>query len=250
MYRFLLTPKWLVGIVLAASATVVFVLLGFWQLARHEEREAFNHALSTRLHEPPVSLEAVAADPDAHAYRRVAVRGVYEHDREVLLAGRSLEGRAGHHVLTPLRTAQGTVVVNRGWVPLELTDPPLAEAAPPPGELQVEGVVFPGERAARAGAAREGGRLRYVSAVDLAVLGEWVGGSLLPVYVLAQHQDPPSGRELPVAAPLPEVEDGPHFSYAIQWFVFAGVVAIGFPLLVRSVGRDRTGARGREASPA
>jgi surfeit locus 1 family protein len=191
--------------------------------------------------EPPAQADALrGADPDALVYRRVSVSGTYETEREVLLAARTLDGRAGHHVLTPLRTEDGLlVVVDRGWVPLEESDPPVAAAAPPSGVVEVDGLLLPSEPARRAGAFGDGSGLEFVSAVDLDRLGGWLGEPLAPLSVRLQDQRPGNAGALPVPAPLPETNEGNHLSYAIQWFLFAGVVAVGFPLLVRRTARDR-----------
>jgi cytochrome oxidase assembly protein ShyY1 len=55
---------------------------------------------------------------------------------------------------------------------------------------------------------------------------------VLPVYLALETQDPAQQGDLPVPLDLPELGEGPHLSYAVQWFLFAAVVAIGFPVLV------------------
>ena len=62
----------------------------------------------------------------------------------MILYGRSLDGQAGNHVLTPLVLADGrAVVVDRGWVPFEMDEPPVADGAPPgETEVEVEGTLF------------------------------------------------------------------------------------------------------------
>ena len=57
----------------------------------------------------------------------------------------------------------------------------------------------------------------------------------LEVPVLDGTDDPADG--LPIAAPPPALPEGPHLGYAVQWFLFAGVVVVGYPLLLRRVTR-------------
>jgi cytochrome oxidase assembly protein ShyY1 len=38
--------------------------------------------------------------------------------------------------------------------------------------------------------------------------------------------------------PTPATDDGPHLSYAVQWFLFAGVGLIGWPVLLQRTGRE------------
>lgn len=249
MFRFLLSPKWLVGHLLIAVVAVSFVALGLWQLDRHEQRTARNALVADRMSAPAADLD----DLDGHAetdlaYRRVRVSGHYAVQDELLLTPRSWNGQPGHHVLTPLATDDGdAVLVDRGWVPYELSDPPVGEAVPPDGEVQVTGLVFPDEPAARfAPALAADGRLTTVSRVDLERLQRQVDLPLRPFYVQLESQGP-AGGQLPVAADPPDLTAGSHMSYAVQWFLFAAVGVIGYPLLVRRTALER---RDGQAHPA
>ena len=151
--RSLLTPRWLLGHLLALSLIVSFISFGFWQLRRLDQRDARNALLETRLSAPPqpyaelmTGLEARPdrTDPEA-AYRRVSVSGRYDPANEVLLRSRALDGQPGYHVLTPLRFAEDrALLIDRGWVPFELDNPPIEEAAPPES-VQVTGVLQPAQ---------------------------------------------------------------------------------------------------------
>jgi cytochrome oxidase assembly protein ShyY1 len=249
MYRFLATPKWVAGVVLATTTVALFVALGFWQLSRQADRELFNTTLTERAAAAPVQAQALrTGDPGALTYRRARLEGTYEPEREVLLAAQSLGGRAGHHVLTPLRTEDGLVViVDRGWVPMEETDPPIDAAAPPAGPVVVDGLLLPAQSARRAGSFDAGSGLEFVSALDLEHIAAWLGEPVAPLALRAQAQEPANPGALPATPALPEVDEGNHLSYAVQWFLFAGVVAVGFPILVWRVARDRGTA---SAAPA
>lgn len=207
--------------------------LGIWQLDRLEQRRTYNALLQQRLAMPPEPLDGVvgAGKPPtaaAVAYRRVEVRGTYDAEHEVVLFGRSLNGDPGNHVLTPLVAADGrAVIVDRGWVPGGLGPPP-GEAAPPSGTVRVTGVLFPSE---------EGGSFDpasgTISRVDVAAIGRRLPYDVEPVYLWLLAQQPKSPSSLPVPPPLPELTDGPHLSYAVQWFSFAAVALIGYGVLIR-----------------
>jgi surfeit locus 1 family protein len=249
MLRLLRSPRWVAGHILVLVTVVGFANLGLWQLDRLESRRAYNALLGERMAADPLPADALpTADPAA--YRRVALTGTYEAEGEVLLSTRSQDGRPGHHVLTPLRTDGGLVVVDRGWVPLDLDDPPVAEATPPAGEVTVRGVLFPSFPARRSGALDGGeGRLQFVSDVDLEVL-TGVLGPVAPLWVLADAQEPAQGGVLPLTAPPPPLTEGSHLSYAIQWFLFTGVVVVGYPLLLRRTLRDEQEAEAAGSPPA
>jgi cytochrome oxidase assembly protein ShyY1 len=234
-YAFLRSPLWIAGIVLALVGVVLFVNLGLWQLRRLDERRAMNTAIIERSDEEPVDLGSLVAthgrDPDALAFRRVSVSGRYDPEAEVLRAGTTGSRGSGNDVVTPLFTDELAIAVDRGWVPIEVEGPPVVTALPPQGLVDVVGVLLPGETAGSLGTPDGDGLYATVGRIDLVALAPQWGGDVLPVYLLLETQDPP-GAELPVPRAAPEPSEGPHLSYAIQWFVFAAIVLIGFPVLV------------------
>jgi len=247
--RFLLTPRWLGLLAFALLVAAACVRLGIWQLDRLEQRRALNAEIRRGLAAPPAALESLAgADATDLAYRRVEVTGTYDPEREVLLYGRALNGEPGHHVLTPLlleRPVDGAraILVDRGWVPFALGTPPVAPAAPPTGAVTVAGFLLPSpeetdvviERAAD-------GRPLTVAHDVPAEIGPELGLALFPLAVQLQRQTPPQPGELPALVPPPELSEGPHLSYAIQWFTFATIALVGYVLLVRRELRDRARA--------
>jgi len=235
--RVLWKPKWIAGHLLAVTVVVLFVNLGLWQLDRHQWRAGLNAAITEGLRAEPVPFGRLT--PGRRDYRRTAVSGRYLSEREVLLTPRNERG-PGHHVLTPLRLGDGRLlVVDRGWVPFALDEPPVREAAPPGGEITVEGVLLPATHVDAKAVRDDDGRLLRVAAVAPAVV---VGGGdadnvVADVFLLLRAPGPPAG-ELPVPGELPALEAGPHLSYAGQWFLFALVTVVGYPLLLRRTARD------------
>jgi surfeit locus 1 family protein len=239
MYRFLLSPKWLLGHVLVLTVLLAFPSLGLWQMRRLGEVREHNALIEARVDAAPVPLEEVLDGGDA-AYRRVTAAGSYRSDDEVLVTGRAERDQPGHGVLTPLDLADGrTLLVDRGWVPYELSTPPVAEAAPPAGEVRVEGVLVAGQRAPQQGT----DRVQRLTAVDLDRLAPQLGGELVPLYLVLSDQEPAQTGELPVPPAMPEPAEGSHLSYAVQWFLFAAIVGIGYPVLIWRTARDRKPVR-------
>jgi len=217
---------------------VVCIRLGMWQLDRLHGRREINSAVRTGLAQPARPLGDLLSEHAATSlgFRQVTVTGTYETAGEVILYGRSLEGRNGNHVLTPLRPSDGgpVVVVDRGWVPFEMDTPPVASAAPPSGEVTVTGALFPPD-----GSGGEALTSPTVSRVDLTQLAATLDEDVLPMYVLLADQAPPQPGSLPTPAPLPELTEGPHLSYAFQWFAFATIAFVGLVVLVRRDVRDQ-----------
>jgi surfeit locus 1 family protein len=235
--------------VFALVGVIAFVNLGLWQVRRLDERREANALVSARLAESERPLAEVLAevgdDPDELAYRRVSVDGTYLTDQELLLSVRPHGGSPGHHLLTPLETAGGEgVLVDRGWVPLPLDDPPVSQAAPGEGPVTVRGVLFPPLEDPGSPPDAE-----FVRQVDLARIAGRTSIELAPVYLLAQEQVPPAPGDLPRPGDLPELDEGPHLSYAIQWFLFAAIVVVGYPLLLRRTAREQASGPARSDRP-
>lgn len=244
MARFLLSPRWVVMHVVVLAIAVLFVNLGFWQLRRLDERRSGNALIEARLAAPPAPLHVVLAssgdDVDALAYRRVWTTGRYLPREEVLLTPRSDNDQPGHHVVTPLLTRDGAaLLVDRGWVPFTLDQPPVQQARPPSGQVRVEGMLVPTQDAARYGARGDpdSDRLTFLSAVDVDRLQPQVSHRLQPFSLLLQDQRPATARALPRPPEPPDLSEGSHLSYAIQWFLFAAIGLVGYPLLIRNSAR-------------
>ncbi|MBW3604721.1 MAG: SURF1 family protein [Actinobacteria bacterium] len=232
MYRFLLRPRWIAGHLLLIVAVVAFVNLGFWQLGRLEERRARNALMTTRLAMPTQPLDDVLAeaggDAESARFRKVELTGTFAQT-QLLTAPRSFDGQPGHQVLGVLeRAGTPAVLVDRGWIPFDRAarPPPV-----PPGPVQVTGIV----RAAEPGAAREADQVTRIAPASIA---DRLDRTLAPVYVQAVEQQPSPVAGAPRPTPLPELTEGSHQSYAVQWFSFAVVALIGYPLLIRRTARQ------------
>ena len=253
-YRFLWKPRWILSHVFVLTLVVVFVILGFWQLRRLDERKTYNALVESRQDLPTTTVQellpggpsATADEVDAVVYTPVTVTGTYVPDQEVLIRNRTFDGVPGYWVLTPLVTDDGTAVaVNRGWVPFGPTNPdgPWTTFVPPGGRVTVTGMVQASQVRSDGliGGPRdaEEGRLTTLSRVDIGRLQQQVDEPLYPLAVDLRSQDPVQNGDLPFPVPPPELGEGPHLSYAGQWFIFATLTLIVYPLLMRRVARNK-----------
>lgn len=219
-------------LLMTLTVAATCVRLGFWQLDRLEQRRSHNSVVSARLASPLRPLDAllgVATPPQDLAYLRVEVTGTYDPDHEVTLYGRPLEGRPGDHVLTPLVIDDGTaVVVDRGWVPIRDGAQP-GMTSPPSGPVTVRGFLIEPEASTHP---EEGDPTpETVARLDLTLIGKGLPYDLAPVALQLTDQVPPQSSGLPVPAPEPKLDEGPHLSYAVQWFSFAAIAVIGYVVL-------------------
>jgi surfeit locus 1 family protein len=257
---FLFRPKWIAFHLLVFGAIAAMIWLAFWQLRRLDERRSFNDRVTERIDQPPAPLGEVLAaagdDPASIEWRQVIVRGTYLPD-QVIWFNRSQDGVAGDNVLTALVTPDGesgtdtTVVVNRGFVVLgtEVPDAPTGDV-----ELLAR-VRVPQERqrGELTDAADGAEPLTEVRRVDLGQLAAQLPAPVAPVYLDLIDSRPELGPEDPLPVPPPTLDEGPHLSYAVQWFIFATCVLIGWVLAVRRSMRSRqraiTAAAGDRATP-
>jgi surfeit locus 1 family protein len=239
--KWLLTPRWLVAHVVVVVLAVLFVSLGFWQLRRLDERRLDNTVGESRFaaeaDDLGVLLDSAGEDRESLEFRRATATGVFQAADEVLIRSQVHQGVAGFHIVTPLLGEGGTaVLVNRGWVPLDVDEVPATAVPPPDGNVTVTGWVRQSQtRGALGPSDPEEGRLETLSRVDIARIQQQVDYELEPMYL--SLLDDLEG-DLPIAAPAPSFDDeGPHLAYAIQWFSFAVIGLIGYFFLIRRAAR-------------
>lgn len=244
-YDFLRTPRWIAGHALLVVGVSFFVWAGFWQVSRYSEARAVRDLGAQRVEAPAVPLSDVPAvasttalADDPATYRRVRVTGTYLEGREVATAPRSRDGRPGNLLLTPLEPADGgpAVLVERGWVPFDRDGVLTAPAAPPDGTVVVEGVLLPVENPGSDEAFNDAG---LVTTINPTAIEDDLGLDLRPRALRLLSQQPAQTGLLPVAGEPPVFDLGNHVSYAVQWFAFAAVALVGYPVLVRRTARER-----------
>ena len=230
-----------------AAAVAAMVALGLWQLRRLHAVRVDNARVRERLAQPVAPLGTVlppGVDPATVAYRRVEVSGSYDGVSEIVLRNRSLNGDPGSHALTPLRMADGrAVIVDRGWVPVDLTADEEEQSRPPVlRPVSIVGTLFPSERKGVLGTSiPPDGRLTSIPRVDVARIAKQVDYEVVPLYLRLASQTPPQPGRLPVPPGPPDLSEGPHLSYAVQWFIFATIAFATYVALLRRQSRGRTG---------
>ena len=229
-------PGWLRVLALIAIPVIAvgMLALGFWQLSRLQARRAENARIESRLTAPLVALEQLdlSGDLAAFEYRPVTVRGAFDYEQEIAWRNQAYQGAPGVHVITPLRLADGNaVLVDRGWIPALEADRESRVAFPQPaGEVTINGLIrLPGGRRydfEPQDKVPEGeGRLDAWFFLDVSRIQNQIPYPLYPVVV--QQSPDPQSRALPLRAYDFQLDDGPHLSYAIQWFAFAAIAIIG-----------------------
>lgn len=253
MYDFLKRPLWILSHVLVVLAVVAMVTLGLWQKSRWELRKSQADAIEQKANDRAVPFASLVPDdagafPVANEYRRVVVVGTYSVADEVVVRNRSQGGAPGAWVLTPLvRKDAPAVAVVRGWVPLSVAEkgPGQRIAAPPSGEVAVTGTIQPTQVRRTLGTSDPAaGQLEQVNRVDLDRLDQQFSGTLSPAWVLLDGQQPTQPDVLPQPVQFDPPDASQNFSYMMQWWIFATIAAVGYPLVLRRVAKNR--ARGEQ----
>jgi len=202
-----------------------------WQYHRGVDRHARNTVISERIAKSPIGLNAVTGNLPDHEWQTVSTSGAFDTDKQILLRNRYNEGKYGYEVLTLFRSKENmSFWVDRGWVEAgaTATTPPIVTALPQ-AEVSITG------------------RLRLDSSLPRGSFFALPGkGEGLVSELNAQSQldtekfyiDLLSGSDSSltpkVTAQLPELSDGPHMAYALQWIFFGGLVIYGRILIRRT----------------
>lgn len=216
-----------VFVIIAVAMAIGCIRLGIWQLDRREQRQVTNVRVATRMSAPPVSVASASRDTAAHRFSTVVVAGQPDFDHEVLLTHRGNNGAPGVDILTPVRVAgeDSAVLVNRGWVysPDGMTiERPLWREAD---------TVFIGYMDSFHTAPGDSVRLGGVRRASYEAISRAIPYPILGFYVVAlgdsaRAADTTTTPRI-VRLRAPKLDEGPHLSYAFQWFGFATIALVG-----------------------
>ena len=233
----LFTRRWLVALLAAALFAVAAYYLGQWQWGRYEEKSARADRIASHYTAPTVPVtDVVGSDPLplSAEWTHVEATGSYAGDEQLFVRNRPHEGTYGYEVLAPLRTSDGTLLVDRGWVANSARSASvLPDVAPPPeGTVTVTGWVRRSEP--DLGRDLPAGQLASVN-IDQA--SSELGTPLLGGYLELQSEQLRDGSTPPRPEPFdaPDASLGPHQAYAFQWW---GAMPVGFVLIWFGIRRE------------
>ncbi|MER6675643.1 SURF1 family protein [Streptomyces sp. NPDC000983] len=262
MYRFLLSRQWVILTLAALLLIPAMIRLGIWQMHRYDERTARNQLVSAALSADPVPVERLTSPghtvTSAERYRTVTAKGRFDTDDEVVVRRRTNgDDEIGYHVLTPFVLNDGKVLlVNRGWIPADRTSQTAFPEvpAPPAGELTVTGRLMPDETTEASGIKNlQGLPDRQIMLIDSAREARRLDAEVLGGYLVLTSPDPEGDTPQQLGEPGDE-DAALNYAYAIQWWLFAAGVPVGWVVLVRRERRDRLARAARptaaEAEPA
>lgn len=251
VYSFAKRPLWILSHILIFILICVLVGLGFWQRDRYIEEQGKADDIAERANAPAQEFRRVMSPewehpndvPESIRYTRVEAIGTFDVANEVAILNRSQNGAPGAWVLTPLVLDDGSAIpVIRGWIPFDpiATNPPFELALPPDGEVHITGAVqLTQERGSFGQIDPDEGQLASLARVDLDRFAQQLPYDLHPAWVQLDGQTPPQESIHPILVELSITDPSQNFSYMVQWWIFALVAVIGYPLVLRMVGRQQ-----------
>jgi len=231
-FRFLLSRRWILFAVVVVLLAYAAWWLGGWQFRRLDDRKASNEVVRTNEHRDVAPVGEVLSHghgpAEADEWRVVSATGTYDDAQTVVVRYRTRDGAQGVDVVVPLVTADGTaLLVDRGWLETNPSGVDRGDIpAPPEGEVSLTGYV-------RADGTGDSTRVSDLStrAISSEEIGAAIGRDVYGGFVELRSEDPEPATKLePVE--LPELDNGPHFFYGLQWWFFGLLAVFGFCYLL------------------
>ncbi|MFO7690764.1 MAG: SURF1 family protein [Cryobacterium sp.] len=252
-WRFAFTRRWAGYLALTMVFAAICAGLGLWQVDRRNEALTELYKIDANFDSAPIplgeALPTLTSFQEPQKWLPVQMTGSYLPDDELLVRNRPLNINPGFEVLTPLLLSDGTVfIVNRGWLPTgQAQDAPDAVPAAPTGPVTVVVRLKAGEPTLNNRTAT-GNQIATINLTDVA---ERVGEpTYTGAYGVMASENPAPIEDRPVAVVKPVRDEGPHLSYAFQWFVFGLLAFIGLGWGLREEYRSVNAADPQEKARA
>ena len=202
-----------------------------WQYNRGVDRHQRNFLIEQNIAAPQLQLAGAESDLTANEWRTVNTSGSFDASKTILIRNRYFEGKYGFEFLTLFVNTQGQKFwVDRGWIVAgkdALTAPLIPTT--PSGIVELSGRL-------RLDTSLPRGSFFALPASGAGLISKWNAQNEVATEGFYLDLLSGSSPELTpaVAAQLPELSDGPHMAYALQWVFFAGLVGYGRILIRRS----------------
>ena len=228
MFKNLIKPRWIALTLFLLILIYLFIRLSNWQFDRYDQRVLRNESTNVALSLAPKKIDSVSQMSDLKQWEKIELTGSYLSDQSKLVRKQYLENNLGFWVITPFKLQNGeNILVNRGWIPIGSSASsnqsiPLA----PVGTVNIEGYLQPFNESI---IQPKDLPLNQVNTIDYKYFESAIGNNF---YVQLAKSSPMDNQVAII--PLPELSNGPHFSYAIQWILFALLLPIGWYVLLKN----------------
>ena len=219
-------PKAILKSFVALVLIILCLIAANWQYQRGVDRHAKNFKIESNTSLATINLDDIK-DLKSNEWRTVRFTGQFDKSHEVLLRNRyNADGKYGYEYLTLFKSGNKQFWIDRGWVQAgeSASDRPKTPSTPT-NEIELTGRL-------RLDSSLPRGSFFALPASGY-LISSWNLRSKVntePFYI-----DLIGGAGLAPDTPaeLPELSDGPHMAYALQWLFFAGLIAYGRVLIRR-----------------
>jgi len=228
MFKNLLRPRWIILTFLLAILIYLFIELSGWQFDRYHQRIDRNKDFVTAIGGAPISIENVSQMSNLKQWGKVSLSGEYLDAESKLVRKRYLKNSLGFWVLTPFRLANNEIVlVNRGWIPsASSSKSEISIPMSPTQQVLLEGYLQPMEKFKENPADLPSNQINDINVEKFKI-------NIYPNFYVQVSKSSPAEKDIGIIY-LPEVSNGPHLSYAIQWILFALLLPIGWYVLLKN----------------
>lgn len=237
-WSFLYSKRWIGYFTLFVVFSIACVWLGNWQFDRRAEARAEIARIDRNYDATPVPLTKALPDPaafdvDSGKWLTVGMVGTYDAE-PVLARNRPGPEGVGVNIIVPLHLTDGGVFfVDRGWVPAggtEIDEVMGTLPSPADGEVVVTARLRASEPAIT-GRTTSGRAVASIDLTEIARVAGIEGDAYTGAYGMLVSETPSGDHG--VLPPKPERDEGPHLSYALQWYVFILIAAVGVAYAAR-----------------
>ena len=228
MFKNLTKPRWIALTAFLLIMIYLFIRLSDWQFDRYNQRIQNNEITTTALISEPINLTDLSQVSDLKDWQKVSIKGEFMNSDAKLLRRQYLESSLGFWVITPLKLDNDQVIlVNRGWIPIAESSTSQQEIpSSPQGDVTIIGYVQTLKDTRREPEDLPLNQINYLNSTNFS-------SQPLSTNYLQLASMTPIDNQVAII-PLPELSNGPHFSYAIQWILFALLLPIGWYVLLKN----------------
>ena len=228
IFKFKLIPTLIFAITFCG-----FIVLGFWQIDRADQKNVLNSNYTDRQQEAIIVLDKnnVIDEKSSLLWRKVEFEGSFINKQNIILDNQIFNQIAGFNIITPfkIKGSDSLVLVNRGWHPNLKNRETLPIINEISGERILQGHIasFPvsGIKLGKNNIETLNSQIFRFQRLDAAELNYFFSAKMMPYMI---YLDPIIDKELYGNFKLPAPDSQKNYGYAFQWFAFAITLLIIF----------------------
>ncbi len=234
----LFNRRWWWTTLIVIIGVIFLIRLGFWQLDRLDQRRAYNQHVAERWQLEPLDVNTTTLPTDLSEleYRRVQATGEFDYSNQIILSNQTRNQAPGNVIVTPLVLDDNrAVLVARGWVSTSRSAPEYWSEYEEPEGLPVIGLIQETQLLPNGNVPTppDSPQVEWFN-INIDAIQPQMPYELLPVFILQLPEEGRSFNSLPMREEPLVLDEGSHFGYAIQWFMFALILGVGYFFFIQT----------------